>query len=459
MKRPITKEKHFTKKILLGLLFILMVDQLYAQNPFFKDYSKTWTTKMFLSKPDGKGGCQINLTFEQALKVIKEADNLSLGVPKIIYLVGWQYLGHDDKYPAFFEVNNLLKRDEDSSGIESLRWLIREAKKYHTTISLHINMTDAYDDSPLWKEYVEKDLISKNQDGSLKMIGEYNGRKAYQINYRNEWEAGITQWRIDRLMELLPELREAGTIHCDAWIARDSEGHRETIVTEALYQQKAALYWRAKGVDITTEWVMDYMMGYVPLYWHFNGYSQNDYLKYPASICCGVGLNPDLKKSDFGLGFLFGESCYGEPFWGNENWTKGRSIKNDFFLKFPQFYFLNHFERLSVEGSGDNRVANYSDGVKVSLADQTITQWGRIIRKGNTLFIPALWREDRGVIAYSSTSGKKVFDIPFNWAGVEKVSIQKITSDGLSLIAVKKISENQLSFYLEQETPYYVVPL
>lgn len=453
MKFSVAKTK------LLFLFFTMVASQLYAQNPFFKDYSKIWTTKMFLSRPDGKGGCQINLTFEQALEVIKEADNLSLGVPKIVYLVGWQYGGHDDKYPAFFEANNLLKRDEDSSGIESLRWLMREAKKFHTTISLHINMTDAYDDSPLWKEYVEKDLISKNHDGSLKVIGEYNGRKAYQINYRNEWEAGMTQWRIDRLLEALPELREAGTIHSDAWIARDSEGHRETIVTEALYQQKAALYWRAKGIDITTEWVMDYMMGYVPLYWHFNGYTQNDYLKYPASICCGVGLNPDLKKSDFGLGFLFGESCYGEPFWGKENWTKGRSIEDDFFLKFPHFYFLNHFDRLSVEGTGDSRIANYSDGVKVSLADQTITQWGRIIRKGNTFFIPALWREDRGVIAYSTEAGEKLFDTPFNWSGSKRVQIMQITKKGLKELTEKKLSGDKFSLRMEAKIPYYIVPV
>lgn len=119
---------------------------------------------------------------------IRATDNLSLGIPKVVYLVGWQYNGHDDKYPAFFDANPLLKRDCDQTALESLRWLMREARKYHTTVSLHINMTDAYDDSPLWNEYVEHDLISKNADGSLKVIGEYNNRKAYQINYQREWE-------------------------------------------------------------------------------------------------------------------------------------------------------------------------------------------------------------------------------------------------------------------------------
>lgn len=64
----------------------------------------------------------------------------------------------------------------------------------------------------------------------------------FQINYQREWEAGYTQMRIDKLLALIPELKEAGTIHSDVWIARPSEGHNETVICEALYQQKAALY-------------------------------------------------------------------------------------------------------------------------------------------------------------------------------------------------------------------------
>lgn len=68
-------------------------------------------------------------------------------------------------------------------------------------------------------------------------------------------------------------------------------------------------------MDITSEWVMDYMVGYVSYAWHFNGFVQNDYLKIPASVYTGTGINPDIKTSDHALGFLFGTSCYGEPIW------------------------------------------------------------------------------------------------------------------------------------------------
>lgn len=66
------------------------------------------------------------------------------------------------------------------------------------------------------KEYVDNDMISKNDDGSLIVIGNYNNKKAYQINYRNEWAKGYVQLRVDKLLELLPTLKEAGTIHIDA---------------------------------------------------------------------------------------------------------------------------------------------------------------------------------------------------------------------------------------------------
>jgi hypothetical protein len=249
---------------------------------------------------------------------------------------------------------------------------------------------------------VENDLISKNSDGKLKMIGEYNGLKAHQINYRNEWEKGYTQMRIDRLLQLLPELKEAATIHIDAWIARPSEGHNESAVTEADYQRKGLRYWNKKGLDVTSEWVMDYMTGLVPLAWHFNGFVQEDYLRIPAGVYTGTGINPDIRESDHDLGFLFGTSSYGEPLWKSpamKEWMP--ELTRDFMLKCPQYFYLNRLKRLSVEGDGKNRTALYSGRVSVSLADSTVRQQDRILRRSNTLSFPAVWRDDAGVILYT----------------------------------------------------------
>lgn len=448
------------KKIYCLLLFFCFWN-IGIVNAFNHDYSQTWVAKMFLSKPNPKGGCLVNLTFEQALEVIRVTDNLSLGIPKIVYLVGWQYNGHDDKYPAFFDANPLLKRSCDKTALESLRWLMREARKYHTTVSLHINMTDAYDDSPLWDEYVEKDLISKNADGSLKVIGEYNNRKAYQVNYQREWESGYTQMRIDKLLSLIPELKDAGTIHSDAWIARPSEGHNETVINEALYQQKAALYWKSKGMDITSEWVMDYMIGYVPYAWHFNGFNQADYLKYPATVYTGTGINPDIKSSDHALGFLFGTSCYGEPIWmGTDYHAWKNALVKDFMLKVPQYFFLNRLERDSVSGTGENRTAWYSDGVSVSLKDSMVMQHERVLRKQNTLCMPAVWRSDRGMLLYSEDGSTNAsFDVPYNWGNAERAKLYLITPEkGLVYQKDIKVKCGKIKMNIDGRTPYYIIP-
>ena len=430
------------------------------EQPYMHPYHQMQLMKIMLSYPDEKGDPVLCYTFEQVLSLVKQMDAVTRGLPKTLYLVGWQYKGHDDKYPAWFEVNNTLKRDCDATGRESLLWLVEEARKYNTYISVHVNMTDAYDDSPLWPESVANDLISKNADGSLKVIGVYNGRNAYQINYRNEWESGYTQMRIDRLLALLPELEESATIHADAWIARPSEGHDETVIVEAEYQKKAAAYWQAKGIDITSEWMMDYMIGCVPYAWHFNAATQDDYLRIPANVYTGTGLNPDIRSNDHDLGFLFGTSSYGEPIWKiAENYSWQPLLSEDFMLKCPQYFYLNSLKRLSVEGEGKNRISLFSNQVSVSLSDSTVRQKDRILRNKNTLCIPAVWRDDEGVIVYSrDTNGKTSFYIPYLWGNPKSATVYKVTAEGLQEPRKIHIANAKMVIDITQGIPYYVIP-
>jgi hypothetical protein len=135
------------------------------ERPFFHHYDQSIVMKIFLARKANGG--EVVLTFEQALDVIKRMDTITCGTPKIVYLVGWQFNGHDSKYPAWSEVNERLKRPEDKAAIDSLRWLIREGRKYHTTVSLHINVLDAYEDSPLWNVYKDNDVLAREKDGKL----------------------------------------------------------------------------------------------------------------------------------------------------------------------------------------------------------------------------------------------------------------------------------------------------
>ncbi|MCC6287958.1 MAG: hypothetical protein IT249_08735 [Chitinophagaceae bacterium] len=418
--------------------------------------------KLFLSKPDETGGSFVNCDFEKALAIIQQVDELTLQTPKIIYLVGWQYKGHDDQYPAFFEVNPLLKRKQDITASESLQWLMIEARKHHTTVSLHINMTDAYDDSPSWETYVKNDLISKNRQGDLLIIGNYNNRKAYQVNYRNEWEKGYTQKRIDSLFVVVPQLKQAGTIHADAWIARESPGHYESAIEEAKYQVKAARYWQQKGVDITSEWVMDYMTGVVPFAWHFNNRGVSDYLSISANIYTGSGLNPDLKWTDFGLGFLFGTSMYGEDIFPKKDdadqhaWVK--LFNREFYLNCLQYFYLNRYKRLSVQGEKNERKAFFSDSVVVSLADSSVYKGDTRLRNKNFVCFPVVWKEEKMLAVYADADTTAAITIPLQWGSPASCSIYEVTPQGKKLLASKKLKKGQLLVQLKKEQPYIIEP-
>ncbi len=273
-------------------------------------YHQTLVMKLFLSqalfddqfKRKDNGKSEVFCTIENALDIIQKVDNLTLGIPKIIYLVGWQYNGHDSKYPAWFEGNERLKRPQDSNTLESIKWLMKEAKKYNTTVSLHINMFDAYEDSPLWEEYMRQNIIAKNKDGSLR-----GGEWGYPISYAREWETGFAQRRIDSLCALLP-IQEAGTIHIDAFhswapIGEKGPGERPfiqgpispylnfTVADETEAQRNIFKYWASKGIDVTSEGVKflreTAFEGYQPMAWWID-FMPEDYMNWPASFYTGV---------------------------------------------------------------------------------------------------------------------------------------------------------------------------
>jgi len=232
--------------------------------------------------------------FEDTLEMMRKMYHLTCGVPQINYIVGWHHEGHDSKYPDWSEVNRHLKRDCDETALDSLRWLIRESRQYNAVVSLHLNMMDAYPDSPLWNEYVEKDIIAKDKDGQIIKGKEWGGMASYQMSYTQEWKTGMAQKRIDGIIKMIPELREGGTIHIDAFLgARPLE--RQALISpylgyskdeELATQRKIYRYWRDRGIDITSEWVDgfrgDRMVGLQAWAWH-GGSAVED---LPDSLYC-----------------------------------------------------------------------------------------------------------------------------------------------------------------------------
>lgn len=293
---------------------------LQPQRPYVHPYHQTLVMKMFLARMLPCGGSQVYLTFAQAAEVIKRLDNLTCGIPKIVYLVGWQYHGHDSKYPSWAEVNDRLRRPDDATAADSLRWLMAEGFRYNTTVSLHVNMIDAYPDSPLWDDYLAHDIIAKDLDGQP-LPGEVfdAGAVSYQISYAREWETGFARKRIDDLLAALP-IERAGTIHIDAFHSRAPVRQHDDTVSpylgypierEVETQRRIFRYFRDRGVDVTCEgsayWLRpDPFVGLQPMAYHFTPVEG-----CPPSLYCGTPMKaePEIMADPVGLTGLLEQFC------------------------------------------------------------------------------------------------------------------------------------------------------
>ncbi|GHV19741.1 hypothetical protein FACS1894174_00220 [Bacteroidia bacterium] len=434
-------------------------------------YHQTLMMKLFLSEVDGikgeghqvktrdKGESRVILNFEQALDVIRKIDNLTLGIPKIIYLVGWQYNGHDSKYPAWDEVNPKLKRPQDPSALESMKWLMNEAFKYNTTVSVHINMFDAYEDSPLWNTYVENNIIARNADGSLR-----RGEWGWPVSYTQEWKTGYAQQRIDRICEMLP-LKEAGTVHIDAfhsWVPLEPEGPISpylgySVKEETETQKKIYRYWNSKGVDITSEGMrflrISAFDGLQPASWWFNP-SIEEYMSWPASYYCG-----GVDRGDGGK--LFGTSMHGEDIIRNDPQLLSGFLQQ-FCMQTLPWYYLNRFNRLEYIDTKKHKEVHYSENVITRLETNKydIRQNDRLMLSDGDIFMPALWMKTPAIIAYS-TNGyqQKQWEIPNDWNKCNSVDLYHITLDGIKLFKRnKKVETKKIVLSLEKDQALLIVP-
>jgi hypothetical protein len=327
-----------------------------------------------------------------------------------------------------------LKRPQDKTAIESLRWLMREGAKHNTAVSLHINLFDAYVTSPLWKSYDEMDILAKDKQGKIILMPDHirpprrRGDPPGYISYTREWELGFLQKRIDSLLEMLPELTETRTIHIDAFHAcRPHYTGRfgdpispwlgYTMEQEVATMRKIYRYWRNKGLDVTSEGSKhlrpDAFVGLQPMSWwdHPEG--------MPPELYCGSPMHAEEEvKAD------------------SENLP---GLLDQFCLMVVPWYYRND----TVSLKGDQKILDPDVGPKrqprSGLFESVMTEYG------NHVFMPALWRK-KTIVAYSRTGYKnRTWQLPPDWQDVRKVTMSRITQDGLKPMGETSVTNGMLT--------------
>ncbi len=443
---------------------------------FNYDYSKTLWMKMFLAKPDWeKKTSDVLINFEQALEIIRMMDNITQGIQKIVYLVGWQGLGHDDCYPEMEIINPYLMRDCDATPKDSFMWLFEEAKKYNTVVSVHGNVADEYDVNQSHPEFVEASAITKYPDGTPAVIEVFYGRNAYKTSYKQYWESGLFKKYFDRFCEVIP-VREAGTVHLDNFCIAENFGPRTQMHEQDEARNKMLDYVMSLGIDVTSEYTYREMplrsesnhpirkyyekcgaeitdtdwrdapirtLGRIPAVWWMSNMTIDDCINVQASDFSGY-LNIEPLRN------VFYGTVHGEDIWMNNGIEKDvwvpMFIKQFCTMQVPYTY-LNRYKRLGYTGNEEEGyVVTFSDGVETCGNELSITKNGIELKKGYDVILP-LTEDNKTFIAYSENGKDGEWNIPD--ADFAKASVYNITADGNEYIGDVTVKDKKISLKLK----------
>ncbi len=450
------------------------------QYKFKYDYSKTLWMKMYLADPDfDNNRSNVYVTFEQALEIVKAVDKITQGIQKIIYLVGWQGLGHDDCWPEMDTVNEYLKRDEDKTAHDSFLWLYEEAKKYNTVISVHVNVSDAVKEDGIFHELVATDSVCKDINGKPAVLQMLNNRNCYKTSYKQLWESGIFKRLFDRFLEVIPAA-EAGTIHLDNFCLAESLNPK-TYIEEQDEARNAMLdYMFEKGVEITSEFtfreahfrnesitspnremyaeagedmteipwesVPIRTLGKIPATWWTSQVSMNECIEIPPSLYSG-------HLNDKALMPVFYGTMHGEDIWrkyGNDSADWAPAFIKEFCTYHVPYTYLNRYNRLGYTENPDAEyekkyTVNLSDGVVSKAEDLSITKNGVVLKKENDVILP-LTEDNKIFIAYSENGKDGEWNIPD--ADFDKAKVYNITADGNEYFCDVTVEDKKISLNL-----------
>ena len=232
---------------------------IYRQLPakrsdFYHDYM---VYKIFIGSPtDG-----IQTTWMQALEIIRNVWLCTAGIKQLVYLVGFQNNGHDDRYPDVFTANA-------EAGTENeLRELVKSAaEKYNAIVSFHDNYDDVYKESAGF----DADIVGRDNQGGLLKGGVWNGKQAYWVSLP-QYAKEKAMTRIRKTLMRYPFLKD--TYHLDVLTAsvfrldfrkgdpagrqRDLEGRLQII------DQFAEM-----GVDVSSEACGLPFIGKISYFWY-----------------------------------------------------------------------------------------------------------------------------------------------------------------------------------------------
>lgn len=385
-------------------------------------------------------------TFDETLQIVKRVAALTGGMPQLVYLVGWQFEGHDSGYPSLDRVNPQL------GGAEKLRTLAREAKQYNATISYHINLDDAYQEYPGWDEKV----LCLGRDGKPYPWIFYSGPgvhlQAYHISHTKELETGYFEKRARAFLDAVPVEK---TLHLDTFrysnLSFEPNNFIDMNEELVLGCNRIFQWFTARGIDITSEGPYDGFYGTLSYFWHWLSA-----VKDPFHVLMIYGK-------------AYGGGKPGEPVGNILGWSEDRGFQahphkygrvfstsdalDTYYLGTLLQYYLSKKQLVYLGPQGDGYAAKFEDGsVSSSGKDGTLlVRSGEVtIASGQDRFIPI---SDSEIRLYSVSGGDREWVLPRAWQGA-RVSVKELREDGAAAVDNFHVENLRLRLTMQPRRPY-----
>lgn len=393
---------------------------------------------------------RVEFTIDQARERIEQLYHLTNGAPHIVYLVGWQYDGHDSEYPAMNVVNELI------GGREKLLEFMSDAARFNFNISFHFNYDDAYVTSPDWDE----SLIAVREDGELVKGGVWAGGQSYIVSPYKLVKSGQAVRMTDRLLNLYP-LR--GTIHLDVLSAEpnrtsaDPADPSDAIANLAQGKFEIIDIFRERGIDVTSEWITYPFVGRLTYYYHAGILRPNP---YPLNIAALHGkllyggwrdsiLTPDV-------GFIPEYLAFGAM--ADNDYTYSTPLETVLDIE----YLLGEVSRL-FNTRRMTGFARENGAVRTEYGPETWVEWnetaneyeahvdGRLVSKDFACVVPTLG----GWVVYSRDSKRVEFPLPEPLIG-KQVRVRSLSADGRRQEQAFESDGGRIAVEAEGHVPYLV---
>jgi Endo-alpha-N-acetylgalactosaminidase len=387
-------------------------------------------------------------TLQQLRKIVGAIHGITDGLPQIVYIVGWQYRGHDTGYPGLDQWNRRL-------GPHQMVYQIAKYFREHlnTCLSYHINIDDAYKGN---KDYLST-IMATDYDGGPMYWQMGTSDSCFHISHYKDVQTGYIFKRLKQFLQTVPvskvvHIDAMRSTNCNPAWEKDSIG----IADELELGLKPILqFLNQKGIAVTTEGqngMPHELTGLVAGFYHLQAPSVANLMIYHRKLIGGGWLD-GRGRLECGLGTSLHQDISYSGKNNTVNFIKDwKAIKERIYLGSMLYRYYMGRHLINVNWTRDS-ISLYFD-------DNTVTY---INRKSNQLLvkrgdITIALNDDRfipfgnNIYAFSKTGSDRQWLLPKKFRNKSLV-VFSLTAKGRGAVPAYELTGDSIRLKLLADVP------